>query len=593
MSFGSGSGFSFGQTNKTTAATGSPFSFSSTATPAAGTTQPSGGLSFGAAASQKPASGFSLGAPPAQSGFSFNAPASQTAATSSFGIGQTTSKPVGTATGLPFGATSTPQAGNPLGFNFGGAGQSTAVPASGFSLSAGTKPSNGFSFSSPAPAATAASTLAGTTNASGGGFPASGFKLGSQTTTAVDSGKPPAGGLSFQLGTPASSTATNPSAGFNLGTPQVTPAATTVPSTGGGGGLQLGASSGFQLGGQTGGFQLGGTAPQKKTTMTAATTASGGLSLGGGAGGFQLGAQTTAAATSASTLTGGLSLGLGKPASSATGFSLPSTSQPAGSSTTGGLTLGKPATTSVGNPLLGGLLTSTTAAAMTTTSAAVKPTLSFGGLTGSSSTATSSGVPTTTSTMTYRQLEQSINKWTVELEEQEKIFLQQASEVNNWDKILIHNGEKITALHNDMEKVKADQKRLSHELDYVVAQQRELEDMLIPLEESVRNTEGATYTQHTDLERERTYQMAETVDSQLKRMVQDLKEIIEHMNTVNTPRDSTDPLAQIAKILNAHMNSLQWIDQTTNSLQGKVEDVSRIYELVKRDQERNVHLAFD
>ncbi|PIK48171.1 putative peroxisomal leader peptide-processing protease-like [Apostichopus japonicus] len=134
---------------------------------------------------------------------------------------------------------------------------------------------------------------------------------------------------------------------------------------------------------------------------------------------------------------------------------------------------------------------------------------------------------------------------------------------------------------------------LSHELDYVVAQQRELEDMLIPLEESVRNTEGATYTQHTDLERERTYQMAETVDSQLKRMVQDLKEIIEHMNTVNTPRDSTDPLAQIAKILNAHMNSLQWIDQTTNSLQGKVEDVSRIYELVKRDQERNVHLAFD
>lgn len=195
--------------------------------------------------------------------------------------------------------------------------------------------------------------------------------------------------------------------------------------------------------------------------------------------------------------------------------------------------------------------------------------------------------------MTYRQLEQSINKWTVDLEEQEKIFLQQAAEVNNWDKILIQNGEKITSLHNDMEKVKADQKRLSHELDYVVAQQRELEDMLVQLEESVKTSDGAMYTQHTDLERDRTYQMAETIDSQLKRMVQDLKEIIEHMNTSNTPRDSTDPMTQIAKILNAHMNSLQWIDQSTSALQAKVEDVSRIYDLVKRDQERNVHLAFD
>ena len=32
--------------------------------------------------------------------------------------------------------------------------------------------------------------------------------------------------------------------------------------------------------------------------------------------------------------------------------------------------------------------------------------------------------------MSYRQLEESINKWTIELEEQEKIFLNQATQVN-------------------------------------------------------------------------------------------------------------------------------------------------------------------
>ncbi len=46
--------------------------------------------------------------------------------------------------------------------------------------------------------------------------------------------------------------------------------------------------------------------------------------------------------------------------------------------------------------------------------------------------------------MNYRQLEEAINKWTLELEEQEKIFLQQATQVNAWDRLLIDNGEKVT-----------------------------------------------------------------------------------------------------------------------------------------------------
>ena len=59
--------------------------------------------------------------------------------------------------------------------------------------------------------------------------------------------------------------------------------------------------------------------------------------------------------------------------------------------------------------------------------------------------------------MTYRQLEESINKWTLELEEQEKMFLNQATQVNAWDRLLVHNGEKIVTLNESVEKVKMDQ----------------------------------------------------------------------------------------------------------------------------------------
>ena len=59
--------------------------------------------------------------------------------------------------------------------------------------------------------------------------------------------------------------------------------------------------------------------------------------------------------------------------------------------------------------------------------------------------------------MTYRQMEEAINKWTVELEEQEKVFLNQATQVNAWDRMLFENSDKIVSLNDEVEKVKVEQ----------------------------------------------------------------------------------------------------------------------------------------
>ena len=154
--------------------------------------------------------------------------------------------------------------------------------------------------------------------------------------------------------------------------------------------------------------------------------------------------------------------------------------------------------------------------------------------------------------MNYRQLEEAINKWTLELEEQEKVFLNQATQVNAWDRLLMTNGEKIVSLHETVEKVKLDQQRLEHELDFVASQQSELEEVLRPLEESLANAPPP------DPERERIYQLGETLDAQLQRMSEDLREIIEHINSTNRSQDQADPIVQISRVLNAHMDSLQW-----------------------------------
>ncbi|NXJ02678.1 NUP62 protein, partial [Psophia crepitans] len=462
--------------------------------------------------------------------------------------------------------------------NFGG---STATQAPGIT--------GGFGFGSSAPTSVASSQPAAP----------SGFVFGSAATTTTTSSTTQSGttgGFTFSSGTTTQAGTTS----FSIGTaaPQAAPtgltfgtapaAATTTAAT-------LGAATQsttpFSLGGQS-------TAATSAPTATLTTSTSQGPALSFGT---KLGVTPTAATTASTTTTSILG---------STGptllTSIASSSAPT-SSTTTGLSLGAPSTGTASLGTLGfglkgpGTTAATTSTATSTTSASgfalnLKPLNTTGAIGAGTSTAAITTTTTTTSAppvMTYAQLESLINKWSLELEDQEKHFLHQATQVNAWDRTLIENGEKITSLHREVEKVKLDQKRLDQELDFILSQQKELEDLLTPLEESVKEQSGTIYLQHADEERERTYKLAENIDAQLKRMAQDLKDITEHLNTSRGPADTSDPLQQICKILNAHMDSLQWIDQNSAVLQRKVEEVTKVCESRRKEQERSFRITFD
>ncbi|XP_055981790.1 nucleoporin-62 C-terminal-like protein [Sorex fumeus] len=199
-----------------------------------------------------------------------------------------------------------------------------------------------------------------------------------------------------------------------------------------------------------------------------------------------------------------------------------------------------------------------------------------------------------TPVMTYHELQSMVNKCNMELDDEEKNFLHYASQINAWDLSVMENGEKITALHGEVEKVKKDQKRLGHELDFILSQQKELEDILIPLEDSLKDQNGSIFLQHVDHITEKTYKTAENIDTQLTHMKEDLKKITEHLNSFGAPVDSADPLQHICKILSTHMDSLQWIDENSGILQRKVEEVSQILaEHQAMEQSRNARISFD
>ncbi|XP_057708222.1 nucleoporin 62 like [Corythoichthys intestinalis] len=523
-------GFSFGAAKTT--ATAAPTFGLTTSTPAA--TVGSGGFTFGSApqtgASSNPTGGFSFGTP-AKSGSAGGSLAFGTPTTTTFSLG------------------STPQAAPAAGLTLGTSAAPTSTASSGFSLGSGSTASTGFSFGAqtqpPAqtqPAAAAPAAAPAPTTTASGGLSFGGFSFGSnkvQVAPTATTASATGGGFSF---------GSNAAPILTLGTQATTTTAATAPQ---GGGFTLGIKPSTTPA-PPAVTQAAPSLFSAPTTTTAAAPTTG----------FSFGAAPiqAAAPTATTTASGGLSFTL-KPLGTVTSSTAPASAAPA-TTTTAGFSLG--------------LKPSSGTSVITTTSTAVAPI-----------------VTAAPAVMTYAQLEALINKWSLELEDQERHFLQQATQVNAWDRMLVENGEKITSLHKEMEKVKLDQKRLNQELDFILSQQKELEDLLCPLEESVKEQSGTIYMQNADEERERTYKLAENVDAQLKRMSQDLKEIIEHLNTSSGPADTSDPLQQICKILNAHMDSLQWIDQNSVLLQRRVEEVSKLCDNQRKEQEKTFRLTFD
>ncbi|XP_075691737.1 nucleoporin-62 C-terminal-like protein isoform X3 [Rhinoderma darwinii] len=445
---------------------------------------------------------------------------------------------------------------------------------SGFNI--GSNAAGGFPFAAPKTTASTGATGFSFTGGGGGGAaapPAStGFSFGPPTqlpaSTSAQMNQPT--GL-FSFSTPTSSAA--PTSGFSFG---AQPLSTTsagglvlgnaVPKLGLGGATQPASGSNINGATQALGFSFGtavGTAVAQPLSAPSST-----------GGGFNFtGAVTTTIPPTAAILT-------------TTTQAASNAVQTPGSTTSAPSTLGLGSSLTTSAPSLFSIATTVPASA----TLASKPQT-----TGAVQSITSGPAPvsSTPAVMNYAQLENLINKWSLELEDQEKHFLQQATQVNAWDRTLIHNGERITALHREMEKVKLDQKRLDQELDFILSQQKELEDLLMPLEESVKEQSGTIYLQHADEEREKTYKLAENIDAQLKRMAQDLKDVIEHLNTTADPGDASNPLQQICKILNAHVDSLQWIDQNSALLQRKVEQVTKECESRRKEQERGFSITFD
>jgi nuclear pore complex protein Nup62 len=118
--------------------------------------------------------------------------------------------------------------------------------------------------------------------------------------------------------------------------------------------------------------------------------------------------------------------------------------------------------------------------------------------------------------------------------------------------------KQIIDVSAEVNRLNNDQNQIEKDLSFIFSQQNDLEQSIIKLENAIDQM-PLSKQQTNDTNRIEMYKLLIEVDNQLKTMSVDLRDIILRLNDTNL--NFNDPIIQISKILNAHMDSLNWIEE--------------------------------
>lgn len=211
-------------------------------------------------------------------------------------------------------------------------------------------------------------------------------------------------------------------------------------------------------------------------------------------------------------------------------------------------------------------------------------------------------------------LDEVVNKWSDDVAQLSSQFQKAASLVSKWDRSIVANEDRIHAIHKDVQSLQVAHKELNNNLDVILTQQSELHNLLEALENDVESKIGSGKgkangsragdggvngtpragggshggRQHAEAERESMHRLSIDIMEELDAMALTIRDLVSDLNKGRhgNSDSSGDIVGQIISVLNAHLDSLMYLDESSNSLQKRLAEISRAVELVVRDSER-------
>ncbi|ODV86859.1 hypothetical protein CANARDRAFT_6430, partial [[Candida] arabinofermentans NRRL YB-2248] len=195
-----------------------------------------------------------------------------------------------------------------------------------------------------------------------------------------------------------------------------------------------------------------------------------------------------------------------------------------------------------------------------------------------------------------KTLEDLIAKWTTQLSTSSKIFEAYSEKMNQWDQVLTSSSDRISKLYNDSMACEQKQSKIDQTLSYIENQQKELdsllsgynrqsETMLASINQAGENrgmiSDSTVLT--NDQQREKSYKLAETLENRLDSLGTNFQSLISEVNEVSDSLNKSllsssskslsdeTSLEDILKLLNSHLESLNWIEKNEASLKDQIE----------------------
>lgn len=169
--------------------------------------------------------------------------------------------------------------------------------------------------------------------------------------------------------------------------------------------------------------------------------------------------------------------------------------------------------------------------------------------------------------------------WQEELEDQMNCFQKVAIELAAWDKEILANEEAILGLADRVNQVENWEAELEQNLAFIAAQQAELEGLLDLIEKELPAVAdamapnvmpGGTMTRLSpaDAERDRLFDLASSLQSQLNDLSMNLSEMINDSNHLNAQmsKDEDSKTKQVTQIMNEQIQTLAWVDRQLEDL---------------------------
>lgn len=172
--------------------------------------------------------------------------------------------------------------------------------------------------------------------------------------------------------------------------------------------------------------------------------------------------------------------------------------------------------------------------------------------------------------------------------------------------MLLKGGDEISSLLTALSAAEEKQAGIDRTLDYLESSQNDLSYLVGEYESQIDSllpnvTQNLNLTS-ADVERERSFALAEKLNGQLDDVSKNLAAMITELNSTHSSGNASaaagagavngeagvgdsgveslmaerdGSIAQIVAILNAHLGSLKWIDQSAGALRGKLEGLRR------------------